>query len=200
MTQRMPTAMLGALKYLVGGILDPGWLSPLTRGSQNPQFLLSYSLLMQMKKRSLRGDRQTSTCPLRACWFGFPKMQSVMALSNVAAPVSLLTDLGKKAPLNRWQLIFLSKEPACCGKLYAGASKTTFCSVPTFCFLTLCRLVGLGLLEVGSPKLQVFSHGLFWRLLLFGSSWTGACMLVSSLLGTGMLVSCCSSVLERLEG
>ena len=99
MTQRIPTARVGALKYLVGGIGDFGWLSPSTRGLQRLQFLLPCSLLRQMKKRLLRGDRQTSTCPLRAFWFGCPKMLLVMGWSSVAAPVSLLL-LGKFLPSN----------------------------------------------------------------------------------------------------
>ena len=117
MAQRMPTARFGALKYLVGGIGDFGWLSPLTRGAQNLQFLLLCSLLRQMKKRSLRGDRQTSTCPLRACRLGFPKMLSVMAPSSVAAPDSLLICLGKNRPSKRKQLINGSKRPTYCGKV-----------------------------------------------------------------------------------
>ena len=48
-----------------------------------------------MKKRPLRGDSATSTCPLRAFGFGFPKMLLVMGWSSVVAPISLLQLCGK---------------------------------------------------------------------------------------------------------
>ena len=149
MAQRMPTAKLGALKYLVGGVLDPGWLLPWTRCLQNPQFLLPCSLLIQMKRRPVRGHRQTNTCPLMASWFGSPKMFLVMASSNVAAPALMLICLGKERSSNWWQLDDLLKSPACCGKVHVGDFAVVFC------FLPGCRFFGSGSLGVGSPKHQV---------------------------------------------
>ena len=86
-----------------------------------------------MKKRSLRGDRQASTCPLRALWFGCPEMLLVMEWSSVVAPVSLL-QLGKSLPSNVKQLVLVLNLPTYGGTMPAFSSACTFCflSVPSW--------------------------------------------------------------------